>query len=493
MAASIPPEPLDNRGCLQPSPFTNPAGPSSDGDDYKMMVLRFSHETTEEEVDRQFLRTALDLGINVPQDPTHTLELVTKNVSALDLNSSPAEHRPPPSRTSDSTHPASCSSSEQRGHTKTSSLTSASMTSPPSSINSASSQKSSYTKIKKGIRRFSTLRRRKTIDPQIPRIPIAAITYLRPTPQHRPATTDQVPYTAIPRKPVPPTTPEACPSPPVRVPTGSPKNQRDDPAARSRSRHHPRLQQLRWSQLEEQQRFIRFEADQHRLMRSRQLDTERRILNDHPQRLKALQERHAEASSSLEHRHLSAEVDLERTLEVERQACETRLKHMQAYCNPRSVVEGMPNRVVTKQHYRQLEQQRHVRNGMDNLHAARINVLREKQAKQLERVLGKQQMEMEEMDLELSRKMQALETRCQKEKEMLRNEFRERRTRLTKRWNLAEAIARRNLENETGKAYGALPSIEWDERREGEEEEVMDSDLVREATMVYDAATLDMI
>ncbi|KAL8971400.1 MAG: hypothetical protein Q9183_001069, partial [Haloplaca sp. 2 TL-2023] len=337
-----------NRPCL---PTTPPKDSIISDDEYKMMVLRFSPNTTEDEVDRQILQAALRLSINVPQHPTSSLDLVTKNVSALNINPIPPEHGSPPSRTSDSTHPASCNSSEQRGHTKTSSVTSASMTSPPSSIHSNLSHRSSYTKIKKGIRRFSTMRRRRTIDAQIPPIPIAAITVLRPAAQHRPVTIDQIPSPSTISKPIPSRTPEILPSPDVRVPTGSSDFEEDDPAACSRSRNHPRLRQSRWSQLEEQQRFIRFEADQHRLMRSRQLDTERRILAEHPQKLKALSEKHAEALSSLENRHLSAEVDLECTLETERQACETRLKHMQAYCNPRYVIEGMPNRVVTKQHH----------------------------------------------------------------------------------------------------------------------------------------------
>ncbi|KAI4204205.1 MAG: hypothetical protein LQ350_001396 [Teloschistes chrysophthalmus] len=475
---------------------------SFDSDGYKMMVLRFSHDTTEEEVDRHFLRTALDLGINVPQDPKTTLELVTKNVSALEFNPAPPEHRQSPSRTSDSTHPtSSSSSSEQPRHTKSSSLTS--MTSPPSSVTSAASHKSSYTKIRTGIRRMSTLRRRKTIDAQIPPMPIAAITALRPPPPHRPATVDQFPSCSIPRKPVPPPSPEISPLPPVRVPIDTPQHQPYDPAARERSLHQPQLKNLRWAQVDEQRRFVRFEADQYRLMRSRQLDTERRLLEEHPQKLRTLQQRHADALATLEHRHLSAEVDLERTLEIERQACGTRLKHMQAYCNPRHKIEGMPNRVVTKQHHRQLEQQRYVWAGIDNLHAARINVLREKQAKQLERVMGKQEAELEAVDLELSQKMQRLDERCRQQEGALKEEFRERRRRLVKRWDLAEAIQRRRLENETGEVYGALPAIEWgDEQREcegGEEEEdggSVDGLLAEEMRgegIVYDAARLDMI
>lgn len=461
------------------------------------MVLHFSHDTSEEEVDRQFLRTALNLGINVPQDPKTTLELVTKNVSALDLTSAPSDFRPPPSSTSNSTHPTSCSSSEQRGHTKASSLTSASMTSAPSSIHSDSSQRSSYTKIKKGIQRISTLRRRKTFDAPLPPIPlpIAAIKTIRPPHQHRPATIDQFPPPAVPRRPTPVATSEKSPAPYVRVPSTSADCEHDDVAARHRSMQHPQLKRLRWAQLDEQRRFIRFEADQRRVMRSRQVSREQKALDEYPQQVNAAKDRHAEALASLEQRHLSAEVDLEKALDVERQACDTRLKHMQAYCNPRSTIEGMPNRVVTKQHHRQLEQQYHVRNGMGNLHTARINVLREKQGKQLERIMGKQEQELKDMEKELAWKMQQLESASRADEQLLQHEFSERRKRLTSRWSLAEAIERKKLENETGEKYAPLPPIGWDDPHEGtgEIEESMDNGLLQDARMAYDAATLNMI
>lgn len=68
-----PPACMPNRSpdpqCL-PSFSAESTDPLQDGDDYKMMVLHFSHDTTEEEVDRHFLRAALDLGITVPQDPS---------------------------------------------------------------------------------------------------------------------------------------------------------------------------------------------------------------------------------------------------------------------------------------------------------------------------------------------------------------------------------------------------------------------------------------
>ncbi|KAL8763606.1 MAG: hypothetical protein Q9184_000605 [Pyrenodesmia sp. 2 TL-2023] len=468
--------------------------PLHDGDNYKMIVLRFSHNTTEADVDCHFLRTALDLGINVPQDPNTTLDLVSNNAAALDLTSAPTDLRPPPSSTSDSTHPASRSSSEQRGHEKTSSSTSASMTSAPSSVHSNFSHKSSYTKIKRGIR--SALKRRKTIDAPLPTLPlpIAAIKTLRPPPSHRSVTVDHALSAQVAKQPSATACPNASSRLLIHVPSGSPAHRNDDPVAIYRSLSNPRLKQLRRSQLDEHDRFIRFEADQRRVMHSRQAERVRKVLDDYPWKVEAAKVRHTERLSSLEHRHLSAEVDLERQLEIERQACDTRLKHMQAYCNPRSIVKGMPHRVVTKQHYQQLQQQYHERSGIDNLHASRINVLRERQGKQVERIMGKQENELKELELDLAGRMQQLEVSRQADGDILQREFSDRRKRLTSRWSLAEAIERKKIENETGEAYAPLPPIDWDDpRRQPEEvEEVIDSELVRDARMAYDASTLNM-
>lgn len=168
--------------------------------------------------------------------------------------------------------------------------------------------------------------------------------------------------------------------------------------------------------------------------------------------------------TNLEHRHLSAEIDLRRTLEMERQGCDVKLKHMQAYCNSRSNVPGMPERVVTQADYRQLEQQYHVRNGIDNLHASRINVLREKQGKQLERISAKQDAEMEKLEQDFEEENKTIDARLGAEEIDLEKEFVGRKSRLARRWILAEAIERRKLELETGEDFGPLPEIVWEEQ-----------------------------
>ena len=211
-------------------------------------------------------------------------------------------------------------------------------------------------------------------------------------------------------------------------------------------------------------------------MRTAHLQAKRDALSSFKSRQSGLENTHAEALVSLEHRQLSAEVDLRKGLEVEKKACDTRLKHMQAYCNPKSNVQGMPRREVTKSDYQQLEQQYHLRNTMDTLHASRINVLREKQAKQLERVAAKQEAELERVEQEFEQKNIDLDYQFRAEEVALKDEFAARQRRLVRRWDLAEAIERKKLEIETGDDYAQLPAIEWSDREHDDDEDEHNND-----------------
>ena len=233
-------------------------------------------------------------------------------------------------------------------------------------------------------------------------------------------------------------------------------------------------------------------------MRTKQLQYKRDSLARYQDEERDTHARHAEALSSLETRHLTAEVDLQKTLQRERQACDTRLKHMQAYCNPRSTVAGMPSRVVTKSDYRQLEQQYHIRNGMDNLHASRINVLREKQGKQQERIVAKQETELETLESDFERHNEEMDARFRDEEMRLRQEFAERKKRLIRRWALAEAIERRKLEQVTGETFEPLPPVVWSEdggegrgkEKENERERAKERQSGKEVNLAYDALNM---
>ena len=166
---------------------------------------------------------------------------------------------------------------------------------------------------------------------------------------------------------------------------------------------------------------------------------------------------------------------------------------MQAYCNPRSTVADMPSRVVTKSDYRQLEQQYHIRNGMDNLHASRINVLREKQGKQQERIMAKQEVELETLESNFEGRNEEMDAKFRDEETQLQHEFAERKNRLVRRWGLAEAIERRKLEQATGETFEALPPITWssDGDGRGKERERAREGQGKEVNLAYD--TMNMI
>ena len=227
---------------------------------------------------------------------------------------------------------------------------------------------------------------------------------------------------------------------------------------------HPHLQRLHVHQLEEQGRFLRFEEEQNRLIQLKKMESRRTIIDRSAAHLQSLEVRHAEIMADLEHRHLTAEIDLTRTLDAERKACDTRLRHMDAYCHGRSSVHGggsLPRRTVTEDDYRKLVQQYHTRDSMQNLHAARINVLREKQAKQLERIQAKHDAELAASRDDTTAQLQTHDLAFQREELELQQDFWDRRRRMVNRWTLAEAIERSQLEADTGEMFAALPAIAW--------------------------------
>ena len=91
-------------------------------------------------------------------------------------------------------------------------------------------------------------------------------------------------------------------------------------------------------------------------------------------------------------------------------------------------------------------------------------MLREKQARQLERVAAKQEAEAEELRERLKLEREDLERGFVEEEKVLKREFADRRGRLEARWALAEAIERRKLDIRTGEVHGPLLAIEWPDR-----------------------------
>ena len=223
-------------------------------------------------------------------------------------------------------------------------------------------------------------------------------------------------------------------------------------------------------------------------MRTRHLQLKRDRLAAYKSAKALAESKHTDILSDLEHRHFSAEEDLNGTLDTERQACDTRLKHMQAYCNAQdNLGKGMPHRDVTKEDYKKLENQYHVRSQIDNLHASRVNVLRERQTKQYERVVDKQEKELEKLAADFGRENEALDAKFEEQEIDMERDFKERKERLIDRWVTTEGIERRNLESETGEAYGPLPGIGWaDDDLDAEEVEALMRRLFTEKNIIFD-------
>ena len=458
------------------SSLSTTAPPHSSRDTiYSMYVLQLDSGRTEDELDHQYLLTATGLGIVLPPELPQPVELVTDDLSDLRIFPNAPELYSDLPRNSVSTQSQSCTSSE--GHpspTKASSRTTGSIQSAPASVRSFSSKPSPYVKLRKGLRRLSTFSRRRRPSIMESQPPTPGVSALRESPaqsQGRPpsvsstrsfdgglATRQSMRQTLHRSSMIRPRTIVLTYCPPPEIIEDDTTS-----AARERSLNSVRLQKLKQHQREEQGRFIRFENQQHSRIQSKKAFSRQSLEDQHATEKEKLIEAHIQALVSLEHRHLAAEVELVRTLELERKSCETSIKHMEAYCSGRPPPEGMPRRKITESDYRKLAQQYHILSGMDNLHEARINVLREKQAKQLERVAAKQEAELEEAEMELHQKLEDHDAEYNMEEEDLRQEFSERKRRLMARWTVIEAIERRKLENETDELHAPLPALEWPE------------------------------
>lgn len=174
---------------------------------------------------------------------------------------------------------------------------------------------------------------------------------------------------------------------------------------------------------------------------------------------------HHERANALEDRHVSAEMELRQGLAQEHKACLIRLRHMEQYCNTSNTNNNdrdcFPTRKVTERDLRELSQQYDIRDDMDRMHQARINVMRDKQARQLEALEKRQQEELEDLMNRQETELDALENSFAADESEFQRSFGQRKERLTKKWAAEEETMRTRLSNETGNEFGPLPSIMW--------------------------------
>ncbi|KAI1764879.1 hypothetical protein GGR53DRAFT_519966 [Hypoxylon sp. FL1150] len=233
--------------------------------------------------------------------------------------------------------------------------------------------------------------------------------------------------------------------------------------AEARTRDCEEFKALRGEQVKELDRFRVFERKSKWLMWTRHAHQKLALVEKQSAAMERMKERHAKTSANLEDRQVTAEMELRSTLEQSERNVRIRLKHMEAYCdglgkNPDTT---LPSRVVTERDLRELGQQYNLERNMKQLHQAKINVMRDRQAKALEDLLERQESEMNKLTEKNRKELENLESDFADEEDELTTTFTQRRLTLKKRWELEMEIMRKELENERGLKYASMTSLEW--------------------------------
>lgn len=237
--------------------------------------------------------------------------------------------------------------------------------------------------------------------------------------------------------------------------------------AEKRTHASEEFAKLREEQEDEMLRFRMFEKKTKWLMWKRHAERKLVLNEKYSDQIEKMKERHAKTEQHLEERQIAAEMELRASLEQAEKSVRIRVKHMEAYCKAlgrSSMSSGdsdMPPRVVTEQHLRELGQQHNALEGMARLHQARINVLRDRQAKRMEELLERQEKELAKTEERRDEDADTAASEFANEEDALARVFEERRARLVRRWELAIEILRVRLEKEKGVRYAPVPTPIW--------------------------------
>jgi hypothetical protein len=241
--------------------------------------------------------------------------------------------------------------------------------------------------------------------------------------------------------------------------------------AEKRTGQSPELNALRARQINERDRFSSFERKMKWIMWTRHGQAKIDILERYDELQTKMRDRHLRTTTHLDDRQVSAEMELRASLKQAERSVQIRLRHMEAYCDGlgRSANGANPARVVTERDLRELGQQYNLRDGLERLHQSKINVMRDKQAKQMEQLLYRQGEELEKLANKQNEELNALEDNFGFEEEKFVKVFRERRDRLQHRWIVTEEIERKNLENKMSLKFAPMSPVDWPEPPKPEE------------------------
>lgn len=240
--------------------------------------------------------------------------------------------------------------------------------------------------------------------------------------------------------------------------------------AEKRTAESEEMNNLKAQQIIDRDRFCTFERKMKWLMWTRHGSAKIDILDRYAELQIKMKERHNKTSTHLEDRQVGAEMDLRESLKQAERSVQIRLRHMEAYCDGLGRTANGPSRVVTERDLRQLGEQYRVRDDLDRLHQSKINVMRDKQAKQMEQLLQRQEEEVVNLATKQDLELEALdESFVAEETEFLRV-FRTRKERMLKRWEIVEEVERKGLENANGVRMTKMSPPDWTVPDEGREE-----------------------
>ncbi|KAI9050661.1 hypothetical protein LZ554_005817 [Drepanopeziza brunnea f. sp. 'monogermtubi'] len=233
--------------------------------------------------------------------------------------------------------------------------------------------------------------------------------------------------------------------------------------AEKRTSESVELKDLRARQINERDRFTAFERKMKWMLWARHGQGKIEILERYDELRKKTGERHIRTAAHLEDRQVAAEMELRASLKQQEKSVGIRLRHMEAYCDAlgRNTNSPNPARVVTERDLRELGQQYNIWNDLERLHQSKINVMRDKQAKQMEDLLGRQEEEIKRLSRKQDEEMEALDEKFVNEEEVSVGILEARRQRLQRRWLLVEEVERQRLELEKNVRFAPLPPVTW--------------------------------
>ncbi|KAL2426090.1 hypothetical protein ABEF95_010786 [Exophiala dermatitidis] len=430
---------------------------------YSATVLGLESPACEDDLDDRVALEAQSLGL-LPFPITPDIEGLTYSISTATIASDSMNHS---SVQSQSTTATSCASSEHRPATKAPEVTEGASTAVSESPSFPGEvERKRKSPLRRGIRKVTGFRRKRSVA-------IASPALSSINSDGDSSITEDLSVEV--KSPLSLKSSKSSWSQPMPTTAqyGYKHSTSVDAVALKRSVECGEMLQLRMAQLDEKARFLEFQASMLAQLSSQWEKAREEKRREHERALAEQCAKRDKAVEDLEARQLEEEMKMEKEHEVEKRTVMVRLRHMEAYCqtptppptpsNPASARpstdSALPERKVTERDYHNLAQQYRERDAMDTLHSAKINVLRGKQKKAVERLMAKKERELEDLEKKQEDELAGIDRDFAGQEANLKLALNSKRARLETRWRTQALIARTKMEKATGLKYAALPAI----------------------------------